>query len=194
MGKKLLDIVTQRLLTKHNNELEVEIRFPTLKIAPDLEDLRKALTPAAFDLVLEQSMKSTTWPSYARWNAVLLNLQIYYLHVFYIFLQNSVAANDIHLLPNNLPSVTTVVGPGPKRRNAKQAITELNMVLQTISTTVQGFPVPVLCGCINMLRSINNRWRANVPADLGDGNLLIICRQIVSLKIVLRWRDIGFPR
>jgi hypothetical protein len=24
--------------------------------------------------------------------------------------------------------------------------------------------------------------------------LLIICRQIVSLKIVLRWRDIGFPR
>ena len=41
MVTTLLDIVTQRLLTKHNKELEVEIRFPTLKIAPDLEDLRK---------------------------------------------------------------------------------------------------------------------------------------------------------
>ncbi|EFX65606.1 hypothetical protein DAPPUDRAFT_333033 [Daphnia pulex] len=155
--KTLLDIVTQRLLTKQNKELEVEIRFPTLKIAPDQEDLRKGTNEhtvtsksGIFTVSLDYMKCSCwfskrsklscshtifahqkcggPWPSYARWNA------------------NSVAANDIHLLPNNLPSVTTVVGPGPKRRNAKQAITELNMVLQTISTTVQGFPVHVLCG------------------------------------------------
>lgn len=58
--KFLIDIATHRLLIRTTKELESEIRFPTIKLTPTLENLRDQLTPCGWDLVLQQAEKPTT--------------------------------------------------------------------------------------------------------------------------------------
>ena len=55
------------------------------------------------------------------------------------------------------------------QNSVRTALSALNIVLASLSTTVQGFPLPVMLGCVNMLRNLNNRWKSNEPAVLVDG-------------------------
>jgi hypothetical protein len=45
-------------------------------------------------------------------------------------------------------------------------------VLASLRTTAQGFPLPVMLGCVNMLRNVNSRWKSNEPAVLVEGNII----------------------
>jgi hypothetical protein len=70
-------------------------------------------------------------------------------------------------------SVTIAVGPKNKEKSVRSVIGELNMLLASISSTVQGFLLPVMKGCVNLLRTLHERWKANEPTDLLDnGDIL----------------------
>jgi|688.fasta_scaffold865381_1 hypothetical protein len=57
-------------------------------------------------------------------------------------------------------------------------ICELNILLTSISSTVQGFPLPAMKGCVNLLRTLHERWEGNEQADLlDDGNILTFLPQ-----------------
>ena len=77
-------------------------------------------------------------------------------------------------LPNATPlSVTVAVGPKNKEKSVRSVIGEPNILLASISLTVQGFPLPVMKGCVNFLRTLHERWKANEPTDLLDnGDIL----------------------
>jgi hypothetical protein len=59
--------------------------------------------------------------------------------------------------------VNIAAGPKKKKCCSKpyvwNALAELNSVLASISKTVQGFPLPVMLGCVNMLRNLNSRYK-----------------------------------
>jgi hypothetical protein len=77
---------------------------------------------------------------------------------------------EVQLLQEeNLSSLTQLVR---QKNSARTALAELNSVLASLSTTAQGFPLPVTLGCVNMLRNLNSRWKSNEPAVLVEGNIL----------------------
>lgn len=62
---------------------------------------------------------------------------------------------EVQLLQEeNLSSLTQLVR---QKNSARTALAELNSVLASLSTTAQGFPLPVMLGCVNMLRNLNSR-------------------------------------
>ncbi len=71
----------------------------------------------------------------------------------------------------SLEPVITVQAVQTKKSSVLSALSELNLVLASISTTVQGFHLPVMLGCVSMLRTLNNRWKSNEPAILVNGNV-----------------------
>ncbi|KAI9560248.1 hypothetical protein GHT06_014262 [Daphnia sinensis] len=104
-----------------------------------------------------------TLPSYERWNVGRVN--------------TSIANNP--LLPNVEPTVTVAVGPNRQIKSARTTVGDLNLVLASIGTTIQSFPLPVMQGCINLLRTLNDRWKANEPTNLlDDGNVLAFVDQV----------------
>ncbi len=77
-------------------------------------------------------------------------------------------------LPHATPLLVTVaVDPKNKDKSVRSVIGELNILLTSISSTVQGFPIPAMKRCVNLLRTLHERWKANEQADLlDDGNIL----------------------
>ena len=70
-------------------------------------------------------------------------------------------------------SVTIAVGPKNKEKSVRSVNGELNILLASISSTVQGFLLPDMKGCVNLLRTLHERWKANEPTDLLDnGDIL----------------------
>ncbi len=59
-----------------------------------------------------------------------------------------------------------------QRNSARTALGELNSVLASLSTTAQRFPLSVMLGCVNMLRSLNSRWKSHEPEVLVEGNII----------------------
>ncbi len=70
-------------------------------------------------------------------------------------------------------SVSVAVGLKNREKSVRTVIGEMSLLLASISTTVQGFPLPVMQGCINLLRTLHNRWKANEPTDLIDGGRIL---------------------
>lgn len=92
-------------------------------------------------------------------------------------------------LPANVgPAVTvTVASVGPK--SAKAVVGDLHLILSSLSTTIQGFPIPVMRGYVNWLRSLNDRLRANESTNLilnGELSKILVTNFLFQLSYEYR--------